>query len=214
MTGFGNFDPLFGPRPGAVPGYLMLLGVREDTAVAIAEIRVAIASGGSDVRQQVEQMLGHLNWRPQLVAATAILVGELMELLPVLWSALDRPCWTSPQLCAVASLIDPSFLAKARARLETGCKMEVRDAAAMSPIERHTALGPTSVAAHSPKLMSALAALCSLDDAAEQWLPKLISRPDIKEALELDKDHAGAIAVRWRRGMSDLLGLSGSANGS
>jgi len=214
MTGFGNFDPLFGPRPGAVPGYLMLLGVREDTAVAIGDIRVAIASSGSDVGQRVEQMLGDLDWRPQLVAATAILVGDLTDLLPALWSALDRPCWTSPQLAAVASLIDASFLTKAKMRLEDGCKMDVRDAAAMTPIERHSALGPTSVAAHSPKLMSALAALCSLDDAAEHWLSELISRPDIKEALELDKDHAGAIAVRWRRGISDLLGHRGSVNGS
>jgi hypothetical protein len=214
MGGFGSFDPLFGARPGSVPGYLMLLGVREDTSVAINEIRAAISSNDEGIEQQIEQMLGDLNWRPQLVAATAILVGELSQLLPALWSALGRPCWTSPQLAAVASKIDTDFISKAKTRLEDGCKMNVREAAAMSPIARHSALGPASVAAHSPKLMSALVSLCSMDAAAEDWLPELISRPDAKEVLERDKDHAGAIAVRWRAGMDELLGRLGPVNGS
>lgn len=191
-----------------MPGYLLLLGVRDDTAIAIAQIETAIELSGEQLGPQVVEMLRDLNWRPQLVAATTMLVGRLVEHLPELWSALDRPCWTSPQLAAVASRIDPGFLPKARTRLESGCSMDVSEALEMSPIARHSALGPTSLSTHSTKMVSALAALCSTEEAAQGWLPALVARPEISEALELDTDHAGSIAIRWRTGMDGLLNLS------
>jgi hypothetical protein len=208
LAGFGDFGPLFERGPASVPGYLLLLGVRDDTPVAIDQIETAIEASGEQLGQQVVQMLRDLNWRPQLVAAATMLVGRLIGHLPELWSALGRPCWTSPQLAAVASRLDPDFLSNARMRLEVGCKMDVQEALAMSPIARHSALGPTSLDAHSNKLISALTALCSTEEAAEGWLPDIVARPEISHALELDTDHAGSIAVRWRTGMDNLLARS------
>lgn len=207
MAGLGAFDPLFERGAATIPGYLLLLGVRDDTPIAIGQIETAIAASGEGAAYQVIQMLRNPNWRPQLVGGVAMLVGRLSGHLPELWCALDRPCWTSPQLAAVASRLDPSFLSNARMRLEMGCEMNVQDASAMSPLARHSALGPTSLTAHSYKMVSVLTALCSTEPGTEEWLPELLSRPEIIHALEQDFDHGGAIAIRWRTGMDDLLGL-------
>lgn len=150
-------------------------------------------------------MLAHANWRPQLVGATALLLAPSEEGIKALWSALDRPCWASPQPAAVASRVDSDFIAKARHRLEEGCPMRLEEAAKMSMIERHSALGPTSLDAHSAKLASGLAALCKQDCSGETWLAVLFERADLSVAIDSDVDNAASIALHWRDGIDGLI---------
>nr|WP_295889880.1 hypothetical protein [uncultured Devosia sp.] len=176
--------------------------------VAIDQIETAIAASGEHLASQVTKMLRNLNWRPQLVAAATILTGRLAGELPELWAALDRPCWTSPQLAAVASRVDSRFLQHALTRIELGGRMEANEAADMSPIARLSALGPASLEGHSSKLISSLVALCATEEAAKAWLPELLSRQYLQQVIESDTDKAGSIAIHWRARMDHLLGIS------
>lgn len=202
---FGVFTPLFTGEEGGVPGYLKLLGPGTDASFAIELLREAIENSGENVGKEIRDLFGHRNWRPQLVAASAMLVGNLSSELPSLWDALDQPCWTSPQLAAVASCLDPSFLDQARARLEAGCPLNLEKSADLDPLVRHSALGPTSFDGHSSKLIVTYVTLCSEQRATADWLPQLVSRPDIQRAIELDVDKAGEITTRWRNDMVALL---------
>ncbi len=205
MQTFGKFTSLFTASEGDVPAYLKLLGAHDDASSAIDLIKTAIEDSGDDVGKEIGDLFQRQNWRPQLVAASAMLAGKLYRELPLLWAALDQPCWTSPQLAAVASRLDSSFLQQARIRLEAECVMNMEEALTMTPVQRHSALGPTSFDGHSAKVIVTYVTLCSEEKDAETWLPQLVTQPHIQRALELNIDKAGDIALRWRNNMDKLL---------
>jgi len=205
---FDEFHVLFEPGPATVPGYLVLLNLRDHAPAVIDQLRQAIDACGDRLGELIEQMLASPNWRPQLLGASALRISRGAQNIEALWSALDRPCWTSPQLAAVASRIDPDFLPHARARLEQGCPMNVSNAMGMSPLERHSALGPGSLTAHSAKSASALAALCAADGKADSGLDALLSGPKLRSLVDQDIDQSGSIALSWREKMDSLIAES------
>ncbi|MEG3146865.1 hypothetical protein U1839_19620 [Sphingomonas sp. RT2P30] len=203
--GYEQFDPLFEPCPATVPGYLVLLNLHTDAPAIVEQVRSAVEAAGRDADRLIMSMLSNQNWRVQLVGATAALIAQSQSSVEALWSALDRPCWTSPQLAAVASRMDRDFLAHARPRLESGCQMQADGMAEMSMLERHSAQGPQSLLGHSAKLAAALAALCASEGAADPWITGLLSRPDLKSVIEADVDDAASIALDWRDQMDRLI---------
>lgn len=197
--GFEQFDPLFEPGPATVPAYLVLLNLHDDDVPAIVnQLREAVAASGDKVEDLIGRMLATPNWRVQIIGAAALLIAGSSNGIRALWSALDRPCWTSPQLAAVASRVDPDFLAQASLRLERGCKQDVAEAAEMPWPARHVALGPLSLDAHSAKLAASLAGLCAREEGASLWLTPLMARADLKALIDLDVDEAASIALDWR----------------
>lgn len=147
-------------------------------------------------------MLGHANWRVQLVAAAAMIIGDSVDCQDALWAALDRPCWTSPQLAVAAALVDVDFLNKARMRLERRCTVSSEPAATLSAIERHVAMGPASSGGHSVKLFSALLALCQ--EMGAPWVASLEAEQDVEALLAADVDDGGENALDWKQEISAL----------
>jgi hypothetical protein len=196
---------LFEPGPATVPAYLVLLNLHDDDVPAIVDqLREAVAASGDKVEGLIERMLANPNWRIQIVGAAALLIAPSVNGITALWSALDRPCWTSPQLAAVASSVDPDFLAQAKLRLERGCKQHVAEAEMPWPA-RHVALGPLSLDSHSAKLAASLAALCAREEGASIWLTPLMARADLKALIDLDVDEAASIALDWRDDIEGLI---------
>ncbi|ESQ86651.1 hypothetical protein ABAC460_22755 [Asticcacaulis sp. AC460] len=199
---FSPFGDLFETLPGrAVPGYLELLNLHDGRS-AVLSLRKACATDRQVVSSQVRAMLGHVNWRVKLVAASAMIVGNLTECLDELWAALDRPCWTSPQLAATAALVDPDFLDKAHVRLNRRCPMVSDRNPTLSAIARHVAMGPASDAGHSAKLFSALFALCQ--ELKASWLVELETEDDVKALLAADRHDGGSIALDWKAEITTL----------
>lgn len=76
-----------------------------------------------------------------------------------LWRAFDSGRWVSPQLAAIAFLVDEHFEAHARMRIEAGCPVNRERLEGLDWIARHSAAGPGSFVSHSSKALSALVAL-------------------------------------------------------
>jgi hypothetical protein len=203
---FPSFRPLFATseRAGA-SGYLKLLNLTDGAREAIDQIRTAIARSVDRVDAEIAALLGESNWRPQLVGAVAVLVaGANAARLTALWSAIDRPCWTSPQLVATASLVDGNFDAQARSRLDRTLELDARAALSMPWPERHSALGPGSVEAHSAKVLAALLGICERRPSCT-WLGPYLVDERLRQTLAKDTDNGRGIAVRWAEGVAGLL---------
>lgn len=109
------------PRVGG-PGS----GIAEALAVLDEGLRTS-----PQVVHEVCAMLADFNWRPNLVAATAVIRARMMTGVVVksLWTAIDRPSWVSPQLAVAASIVDPRFSDGARARIAAAARGGVLRAA-------------------------------------------------------------------------------------
>jgi hypothetical protein len=199
---YGPFRSLFG-RQGA---YLSLLHLSDRSSEAIGRLREAVAASGDQLQRYLEVLLGEPNWRPQLVAAMALVAADRPDIgVDALWAALDRPCWTSPQLAAAACRKDPDFLDNARLRLERRCRLDLGEAALIDWPVRHSALGPQSFDSHSAKLLTSLVALCSRSRVAPPWLDALNAEPEVSALAASDADRGGEIALRWLEGLDELL---------
>ena len=186
-----------------VPLYLTLLNLHNDSAVALKAIRYII-SGGSDLSQQVVALLNDLNWRPQLVGATAIGLGAgSTDTIAALWQAIDSGSWTSPQLGAIAFLVDPDFQHNAKTRIEKGCPLNRERLEGLDWIERHVAAGPESFNSHSSKSLSALLALCHRLPESSEWLEPIQTRDDIHKIAIADQE-SGEIAIQWLDGFTKM----------
>ena len=191
---FKSFKPLFEGQPGTTPRYLTLLNaVREDAAFAIAEIRAARQRSGDNLEAELRAMLLYDNWRPQIVGAVALLLGATPSQTRLLWEAIEKPSWISPQLAATAYQVDPNFCAEALLRIERRARLNIDEASTMDWLQRHSALGPRSFDAHSAKLLAALVALVKRGDQGSD----LLSAIDIQEIIASDTDGGGDIAVGW-----------------
>lgn len=206
---FPSFEPMFTrSRSDSAPAYLCLLNLfgASESRAAIEQVRTSGQRSGSCLDAELGALLSDHNWRPQLVGAVALLVfGKNRVRLEALWAALDRPCWVSPQLAAVASLTDPDFDPRARERIDRRCALDIAAVSQMGWPSRHSALGPESFAGHSKKLLSALMRLCEPRPGASVWLTAYDAAHDIKEMIATDFDRGGDIATGWSNQITALL---------
>ncbi len=111
FSDFPSFRPLFAPEPR----YLALLhlpsadGLFEELAAALAR--------SPDATAELRALFSHRNHRCHLVAAATLLIADHLECLDALWAALDAGTWASPQVAAVAFVLDAAFEERARKRL-------------------------------------------------------------------------------------------------
>lgn len=147
------------------------------------------------------------------VAVLERLMGTDADLTPQIVALLDDFNWgnrVSPQLAAVAFLIDDEFERRARQRAEAGCPISRERLDGFDCAVRHSAAGPGSFVSHSSKALSALTAFCEWLPAASAWLGPLLLREDIQKGLASDQDGGGRLATGWLKGFTALLeGLSG-----
>jgi hypothetical protein len=196
---YGAFKSLFEPTDGQVPGYLALLNLPATASSAVRQLRDAVNRSGADLERNVRALLSdETGWRAQLVGAAALVAQPAnVGCIDTLWDALDHWCWTSPQLAAAASRIDPQFRAKARLRLENRCYVlplrRMMDREKMAKNEGRT----------DPKLMASLVALCGKPH--EAWLRELIEQEDFARLLTEDRDDGDEFAVGWLRRLDELL---------
>lgn len=139
--------------------------------------------------------LAERNWRPHLVAAVSLLLAEPTPARrDLLWQAIDRYSWVSPQLVATASLIDPEFEEQARQRIEACLNTPLPP-----PPEGDNLTNVTT----SPKRLAALLALCERD-STPPWLAFCLAHPGVANRVVRDVDRGGEIARRWRQVMQQL----------
>lgn len=199
FAAFPSFAPLFQERmPSGVPAHLQLLNLGPRAVEAVDAVRDATMRSGERLDVEIAALLAESNWRPQLVGAVAVLVANANDVrLTALWSAIDRPCWSSPQLVAVASFADAAFDARARARLDRRGALDARETASMPWPLRHSALGPGSIADHAAKTLSALFRVCELRAGTSDWFASYAASEQLRAILASDTDRGGEIAERW-----------------
>lgn len=197
-TDFATFTPaLF--RDAGVHPYLSLLSMYDEpeSRAAMSVVRAAVQNS-PDVEQEVEVLLGELNWRPNLVGGVAILSRALTtQTLNALWRALDRASWVSPQLAVTAYLCDPSFENRARSRIESGCPIHYDSSDAMDALKPFRS--------HSGKTLAVLVYLCQQSDAARSWLPDALNKEHIQSVLSEEYDGGETIAASWLEKARSLL---------
>ncbi len=202
LARFPSFEPMFtASRSDSPPAYLCLLNLfyASESRAAIEQLRTSGQRSGSCLDAELAALLSDHSWKPQLVGAVALLVfGKNRVRLEALWAALDRPCWVSPQLAAVASLTDPDFDSRARERIDRRCAVDI---AAVSQL----GWPPESFAAYSKKLLSALMRLCESRPGASAWLPTYAAAHDIKKMIATDFDCGGDLATGWTNRITTLL---------
>jgi len=194
------FEPMFSKPPGfTVPPYLELLNFGEGSEAAI-DLLVSIIDNHANFDREVIALLADFNWRPQLVGAVAVAMQcATPRSIKGIWKALDMGSWVSPQLAAVASLVDNEFEAHARRRLEARCPIKPDRLTGTDWLLRHVAAGPESVDSHADKAMSALVGVCQLLPRYDRWLQPLLLCDDVQLMLKRDSDYgnAGEIAKLW-----------------
>lgn len=200
---YPSFGALFEAQQGStVSLYLELLNLADPhgTELAVSAIqRSLMLSPDSDA--EIVALLEDVNWRSQLVGATAILIGGASDrTLAALWHAMDCGSWVSPQLAVTAFLADPDFELQARSRIEARCPLRTEKLESLGWLGRHTAAGPGSLEDHSAKLFSALIHLYKhqpMDDVARRWLDGILSEEANVNFLRSDDDQGDQIAADW-----------------
>jgi len=164
----------------SIANYLTFLSLRgSEIQEEISKIRSALSQPApAHLERDLTSLLRARNWRFHNIACVAIACrGASATLLDELWHCIRAGSWTSPQLAATACYVDPEFLQKAALLIED-------NATYFKSILPLAAL----LAAHMPKL--------ELSEAA---------RANLSEATDLDRDNAGAIAVRWHKNLVDAF---------
>ena len=123
--------------------YTTLFGLGPASAKVLRSIRVAASE--PDAERCIVLLLRDANWGAQIVGAVAAYVRPSDAAVDHVWRALDSGSWVSPELAAVASLVDPAFVARALDRLDNHCGVILdSDYVIEDPLERLAARGPGS----------------------------------------------------------------------
>jgi hypothetical protein len=159
-----------------VAPYLRMLHLHTaDGERAAAFIRDALVGSGAGAEDELLRMLEGANWRPQLVAAVAVIAGALTpKIEAAMWKVLDVGSWVSPQLVVALSMRAPSFLPEALRRLEKPVDGKVAGAL-LAMAMRLAPTDPTVIARSGDAELRALISR-SLDDGAAfatAWLQQV-----------------------------------------
>lgn len=177
-------------RASSSPSYLVFLNLMDgpESQQHAKELLQTCRAYGSMLDGLLESWLTENNWRPHLVGAVAlVLSGATPARLAMLWQAIDRFSWASPQLVAAAALIDPEFEAQARQRI-FACQR--------TPLPSAPEGESRSSVTVDPKRLAALVALCSRS-GEPPWLTSCLAQPSVAARLTRDVDRGGEIALRW-----------------
>lgn len=204
---FGPFDQVFATGDLDVPGYLELLGLRNDSAQIVID-RIERAMSLEDSCPWIDALFDDPNWRPHLVGAIALVLDDARH-LPIagLWRAVDSGSWVTPQLVVSAYLVDSGFPDQCRKRLARAAP--VSPPAGLSPIERHSATGPGSIRHRSAKLLASLIAVGCLVPSLTSWIGQARSKPEIASLIAEDIDDSGNIAEGWLAAVKRQFALRG-----
>ena len=204
---FPIFQPMFERAEDVpIPLHLTLLNLGKGSEVAVAALERLMGTD-ADLTPQVVALLADFNWRPQLVGAVAMGLGAANEeSRDALWRAFDSGSWVSPQLAAIAFLVDEDFEARSRLRIEAGCPINLDRLQGLDWVVRHSAAGPGNSASHSSKALSALAGLCQRLPSTHFWLEPILLRDEIQQSIQSDYDGGGRIATGWLDGFVRVRG--------
>jgi hypothetical protein len=154
-----------------------------------------ILATSSEPESDIEVLLSVRNWRPHFIACiAAFYVADRERMVSLLWKALDKGSWASPQLAASLSILDSCFIENAVARLKTGALI-------MEPL-------PTLVdrfkidSIENPK---GFLALWSLVNKINNQLLSDCNISDIKRRLDKEADNISNISLHWREKMLGML---------
>ena len=230
-NGYPAFAALFPHLGGRTHLYISLLRLETPEAVeAVEEVPMA-AQRSSELDKELSALLDGINWRPHVVAATAIALGYGSEpSIEKLWSTFDRGSWATPQLAVAASLRDAEFELKAQSRIDgwhsprSGSRASKALSALISLFalialfisgrlaERIWALAgaldPKALSgSHDPKALSALIYLCSLRPSCSPWLADVTTVAAIEEALAYDRlwDRGDRLAEDWLARITEIM---------
>ncbi len=193
LAACGPFSVMFQAPPGL--SYLSLLHL--GSPLGAQEIaRIVRTHSGLD--EYVLFMLREQNWRPQLVAAAAAVLGLCSESIVVqLWQTFDSGSWVSPQLAAALSQVDVQFVEHAIRRLKAHSPIT---GAAPFPnlLEQHVAKGSAGSTLRSCKAVAALLAMLRPECERERQVTELLEDATLIKMVADDVDAGGEIATRWR----------------
>lgn len=192
---FGAFAAVLRGADPRVPEPLSLLSMSGPDVGAVIE-RIEQALGACDPAPGVDAMFASPDWRPHLIAATALLLDGRRRLDPAaMWRAIDAGSWVTPQLVATAYLIDPAFVERLRERIESGCGIAAPPG--LSRAQRYRATGPASVEERSAKLLTSLLRMGARVPSLVPWLRGVSKQPRLAALQTIDRDQSGNIADNW-----------------
>lgn len=181
----GLFAPLFDDGH-----YLSFLNLNQPDE-AIAALRAIVANGGPVLETNVVAILDPAlaGWRPQLIGASAMLLGATTPAtLAALWRALEQPSWVSPQLAVTAYLRAPDFETRARARVESLCRVDASELRARR--------GSDFPDFEDGKQLAALIALLE-QRGPPDWLAPLEASRAAQAVLAASRDDGASHALHW-----------------
>ncbi len=208
--GFGIFAPLL---QGTI-AYLKLLHLGNSESTQAISWVIQCCGSASNPYEDICLLLGHINWRPHLVAAVAIATLPYNpDANRELWAAINSGSWVIPQLAAAASFRDPAFAQQARERLRAGYRVDTSRSAGLSAPERHSATGPGGSLHRSAKTTASLIRLLELEAAKSLVFEDLPA--DVIALAGKDVDASGDIAESWLKMLTSQLaqlGVSGAGS--
>jgi len=155
-----------------------------------------ILATSNEPESDIEVLLSVRNWRPHFIACIAVFyVEDRNRMVSLLWKALDKGSWASPQLAASLSILDSSFIENAVARLKSGVLI-------IEPLPMLVERLKTDKI-ENPNGFLALWSL--VNKINNQLLLSDCNIADIKHRLDKEADNISNISLHWREKMLEML---------
>jgi len=188
---FGSFEKLF---QGHFAPYKFLLSIDSTSTDAVIAVRDAV-NESSNLAIELQTLLDDIDWRSHLVAGTALLFAEELNLSTNLWMAFDRGSWVSPQLAGFLYFHDPQFSTRAKERLENRCPIKYEFVEPMSEQELDQLRGAKEKQRFSHKGMSSLLGICGIIPNLREYVSEMVAYEDVRQML--GKEDWGQSLVEW-----------------
>lgn len=199
LAAFGPFRVVFEPMGDDTTPYLSLLHLHDARSLVVVRA-IRDATTEPDSTACVLTLLRDVNWRPHIVGSIAAYYASNLDAINQMWAALDAGSWAAPQIAAILSKCDPTFIDRATSRLNEHCPLS-NDAeyAISSAIERHSAQGPAGSHHRSSKSATAIYALIP-----ENLRKQLASNVELQKLIADDFDGSAEIATSWLEAFLEL----------
>lgn len=196
-AGYPSFALLFS---GAYYQRLAYMSSLDSPPNVVGALRQAIERS-SNAHAEVAALFKSDNWRPQIMAAVAMLLGVNDTLtVKALWSAFDGGSPVSPQLAVTALYRDPAFEQEARKRIEAGCPLRIIEPIDGSAARRWVEPSWSVVA------LVALVQLCRQLPEATLWLDAALTSDPIRQKVNDPWHGNDQMALAWQEGVAKIPG--------